>query len=67
MENNKVNINIASKEELMTLTGIGESKANSIIEYRQKHGSFSKIEDIMNISGIKEAAFSKISDYITVN
>ena len=63
----KVNINTASKEELMTLTGIGESKANSIIEYRQKHGSFSKIEDIMNISGIKEAAFSKISDYITVN
>lgn len=66
-QNNKVNINIASKEELMTLTGIGEAKADSIIEYRQKHGKFNKIEDIMNISGIKEAAFSKISDDITVN
>ena len=63
----KVNINTASRDELMTLTGIGESKANSIIDYRQKHGDFNKIEDIMNISGIKDAAFNKISEFITVN
>ncbi len=62
-----VNINTASKEELMTLPGIGESRAESIISYREKHGRFATIEDIMNISGIKEAAFNKIKDYIRVN
>ena len=62
----KVNINTASKEELMTLAGIGESKASSIIEYREQHGSFSSIEDIMNIRGIKEGVFEKIKDQITV-
>lgn len=65
--NGKVNINKASKEELMTLSGIGESKANTIIEYRQKYGDFKRIEDIMNINGIKGAAFNKISEFITVN
>lgn len=63
----KVNINKASKEELMTLSGIGEAKANSIIQYREKHGSFKRIEDIMKISGIKQAAFNKISEDITVD
>lgn len=62
-----VNINTASKEELMTLAGIGESKAKSIIEYREKHGGFKRKEDIMNISGIKQAAYSKISENITVD
>ena len=62
----KVNINTASKEELMTLAGIGESKASSIIEYREQHGRFSSIEDIMNIRGIKEGVFEKIKDQITV-
>lgn len=60
-----ININTANKEELMTLTGIGESKALAIIEYR-KETPFEKIEDIMNITGIKESAFEKIKDYITV-
>lgn len=65
-ENNKlININTASKEELMTLTGIGESKALAIIDYRNKT-PFEKIEDIMNITGIKESAFEKIKDSITV-
>jgi competence protein ComEA len=63
----KVNINTASKEILVTLPGIGESKADSIIAYRTEHGDFSSIEDIMEIPGIKEAVFSKIKELITVN
>lgn len=62
----KVSLNTASLELLMTLPGIGESKAESIINYREKEGSFEKIEDIMNISGIGESTFEKIKDYITV-
>ena len=62
----RVNLNTASKEELMTLKGIGESKAEDIIRYREKNGKFQKIEDIMKISGIKEAGFEKIRDDITV-
>lgn len=62
-----VNINIASKEELMTLPGIGESRAESIIAYREENGGFKAIEDIMKVSGIKDAAFSKIKNYICTN
>ncbi len=61
-----VNLNTATKEELMTLKGIGEAKAEEIIRYREKSGGFKKIEDIMKISGIKEAGFQKIKDDITV-
>jgi competence protein ComEA len=61
-----VNINTASKEQLMTLPGIGEKVATRIIEYRDKNGNFRKKEDIMKISGIKDKLFSKISDKITV-
>jgi competence protein ComEA len=64
--NTLVNINTASKEELMSLPGIGEAKAESIITYRKENGRFDSIEDIMKISGIKEGAFNKIKDYITV-
>lgn len=59
-----ININTATKESLMTLPGIGESRAESIITYREKNGDFSSIKDIMKVSGIKEAAFEKIKDYI---
>lgn len=62
----KVNLNLATKEELMTLPGIGEAKANSIITYREEHGNFKSIEDIKNITGIKDGVFHSISDYITV-
>ena len=62
----EVNINTAAKEELMTLPGVGEAKAELIIQYREEHGTFQKIEDIMNISGIKEGLFGKIKDYIKV-
>ena len=65
-DSGKVNINTASKEELMTLSGIGESKAAQILTYRETIGRFAKIEDIKNISGIKDGVFSKIKDYITV-
>ena len=60
-----LNINTASKEELMGISGIGASKADLIIAYRLEH-KFSKIEDIMNVSGIGESLFEKIKKYITV-
>lgn len=65
-EAGKVNLNTASKERLMTLTGIGEARAEAILAYRQEAGPFLAIEDIMKVSGIKEAAFQKIKDDITV-
>ena len=61
-----LNINTATKEELMTLTGIGESKAMAIISYREENGDFGKIEDIMNITGIKTGVFDKIKNQIKV-
>lgn len=61
-----VNINTADEEELCTLTGIGSGKAGRIIDYRTKNGNFQKIEDIMNVEGIKEGLFQKIRDSITV-
>ena len=60
-----ININTATKEELMTIPNIGESKADKIIEYRNKD-KFEKIEDILNVSGIGESIFEKIKTYITV-
>lgn len=62
----KVNINSATLEELKTLKGIGDSKANSIIEYRENSGSFKNIEDIKNVDGIGEKVFEKIKDSLTV-
>ncbi len=62
----KVNINTAGKEELMTLTGIGEAKAQSILDYREEHGQFGSIEDLMLIEGIKEGVFNKIKEDITI-
>ncbi len=63
----KVNINTATKEELMTLTGIGEAKAEAIITYRETVGFFEAPEDIQNISGIKEAVYEAIQDEITTS
>lgn len=62
-----VNINNASEKELMELPGIGESKAKSIIKYRETQGKFDKVEDLMNIPGIKEGLFNQISSRIRVN
>lgn len=64
--NDKININTASVDELMKLKGIGEAKAKSIAEYRENNGLFSKIEDILNVSGISEKIYENIKDSITV-
>ena len=67
IENNEtlININTATKEELMTLSGIGETKALAIISYREKT-PFTSIEDIKNVSGIGDSTYNEIKDYITV-
>ena len=65
-KNRKVNLNTADKEELMTLSGIGESRAEDILKYREQYGGFSSVEDILNISGIGEKMFEKIKDDIEV-
>lgn len=62
--NTKISINSASKEELMTLTGIGEAKADAIINYRKENGLFKEVEDIKNVSGIGDAVYEKIKDNI---
>ncbi|MGN0993120.1 MAG: helix-hairpin-helix domain-containing protein [Bacilli bacterium] len=64
-KNKLVSLNSASKEELMTLSGIGESKALAIIEYRNKK-KFETIEEIKEVSGIGDALFEKIKDNITI-
>ncbi len=62
----KVNINTADKDELMTLSGIGESRAESIVKYREEHGSFSRTEELKNISGIGDGIYNKIREDICV-
>lgn len=61
-----ININKADKEKLTSLPGIGQSRAEDIVKYRTENGAFSAIEDIMNVPGIKESAFNKIKDLISV-
>ena len=63
---NKININTCTVEELESLEGIGESKAIQIINYRKVNGFFQTIEDIKNVSGVGDAVYQKIKDYITV-
>lgn len=65
-ENGKINLNTATKAELMTLNGIGEARADSIIQYREEQGKFRTIEDLKQIDGIKDGLFEKIKDSITV-
>lgn len=61
-----INLNTADAAQLCTLSGIGQSKAEAIIAYREEHGGFASIEEIMNVEGIKEGTFSKIKDKISV-
>ncbi len=65
-DNNKISINNATKDELMTLSGIGESKALNIINYRDTNGPFKTIEDILNVTGIGESVFAQIKENITL-
>lgn len=62
-----IDINKAAKEDLMALPGIGESKAVTIIQYREEHGAFKAIEELMDIPGIKEGVFNKIKDKIKIS
>ena len=66
LKNNKININKATQTELETIPGIGPSTALKILDYREKNGKFSSLEDIKNISGIGEAKYNKIKNYISV-
>ena len=65
-DSGKININTASREELMSLKGIGETRADDIIAFRQSNGGFKNIEDIKKIEGIKDKVFQQIEDQITV-
>ncbi|SJZ90618.1 ComEA family DNA-binding protein [Anaerorhabdus furcosa] len=60
----KISINFASKEELITLKGIGESTADKIIQFRNKNGLFQSLEDLMNVPGIKQARFNQLKDQL---
>ncbi|MCD7724966.1 MAG: helix-hairpin-helix domain-containing protein [Clostridiales bacterium] len=61
----KININTASESQLCEIPGIGAARASAIIAYRQEHGAFAAVEDIMNVSGIKQGTYDKIKDSIT--
>ena len=65
-ENNKVNINTSTKEVLTSLSGIGEAKAQKIIDYRNENGLFKSIEDLKNVTGISEKLFEQIKEFITI-
>ena len=65
--NLKININTAKQEELTQITGVGESTAKKIIEYRTQNGKFKSIEDIKNIPGIGDSKFNAMKEEITVN
>lgn len=62
-----INLNKADEEELCKIPGIGSTRAKQILDYRIEHGNFKTIEDIMNVTGIKEGIFEKIAPYITVS
>ena len=65
-EGGKVNLNTATAEELMTLSGIGEAKAEAILRYREEHGGFQKVEELMEVEGIKEGVFHKIKEQVKI-
>ena len=65
-EDKLIDINKADVNELCTIPGIGESRAGAIIEYREANGGFKDIEELKNITGIKDATFNKIKPYVCV-
>lgn len=66
-DDGRININTASQQELCTIPGIGATRAAAIAQYRQEHGNFDSVEDIMKVTGIKEGTYEKIKDSIKVN
>ena len=62
----RIDINTADATQLVTIPGIGETRAAAILAYREKNGPFAKVEDIKQVSGIKSALFEKMKDYITI-
>ncbi|KEK26257.1 helix-hairpin-helix domain-containing protein [Bacillus gaemokensis] len=65
-QSGKVQINAASKEQLEKITGVGPRKAESILKYREAHGPFQKIEDLLEVDGIGEKFLEKIKDQIII-
>lgn len=65
-EDGRININTATAHELRTLDGIGETKAYAIIEYREEHGNFKSVDELVNVSGIGEKTVDRLRDMITV-
>jgi len=61
-----ININSASKDDLMKITGVGDKKADLILQYRQEHGQFKTVEDLKNVSGFGDASVAKIKDQLAV-
>jgi len=66
-DDGRIDLNTAVKEDLMTLSGIGEVKAEAIIRYREENGGFTSIEELKNIEGIKDGVFNKVKDQIKVS
>lgn len=66
VQNQLINVNTAGQEELVKLNGIGEAKARAIIAYREEHGPFSAIEDLMNVSGISTGTLEKFREQVTL-
>lgn len=66
-EDGRINLNTATEAELMTLPGIGASRAGSILGFREANGGFSQVEDLMKVEGIKDGVFSKIKDSVKVD
>ena len=65
-DDGKVNLNTASKEELLTLNGIGDVRAQAILKYREEHGEFRSVEELMEVEGIKKGTFQKLKDQIKI-